>query len=92
MTPEHLTALLGAAEAKKNDDGWVTLPEGRGLTLYVGSNGATLTVGRVQRLKLDGALVHARTNKGEHFVVALADAYAGSIDAASNTQKKAGFV
>jgi hypothetical protein len=92
MTPEHLTALLSASEAKKNDDGWVTLPEGRGLTLYVGAAGATLTVPRVQALKVEGTLVHARTNKGEHFIVALVDAYAGSIDAPSGVAKKAGFL
>jgi hypothetical protein len=92
MTPEHLTALLTAAEAKKTDDGWVTLPEGRGLTLYLGSNGATLAVARVQALKVEGPLVHARTNKGEHYVIALADAYAGSVDAHSGTAKKAGFL
>jgi hypothetical protein len=92
MTQEHLTALLTAAEAKKTDDGWVTLPDGRGLTLYVGSNGATLTVQRIQALKVDSTLVHARTNKGDHYVLTLADAYAGSVDAASGTSKKAGFL
>ena len=92
MTPEHLHALLTAAEAKKNDDGWVALPEGRALTLYVGSSGATLTVPRVQSVKPDGALLHARTTKSEHYVVALVDAFAGSIEAPVGVTKKAGFL
>ena len=92
MTPEHLTALLAAADAKKNDDGWVTVPEGRAMTLYIGSNGATLTVPRVQSVRVEGTLLHARTNKSEHFVVALVDAYAGSVDAPSGVTKKAGFL
>jgi hypothetical protein len=92
MTPDHLTALLSAADAKKTDDGWVALPEGRGLTLYVGLNGATLTVQRIQTLKIEGPLLHARTNKSEHFVLALTDAYAGSVDAPSGVSKKAGFL
>jgi hypothetical protein len=37
--------------------------------------------------------VHARTNKGEHYVVALEDVYAGSVDTpAGATTKRAGFL
>jgi hypothetical protein len=92
MTQDHLSALYAAAEAKKGDDGWMILPDGRSLTLYVAADGATLTVARVQAVRLEGQLVHARTNKGEHYIVALEDAYAGSVDAPSGVAKKAGFV
>jgi len=91
MTQEHLTALIVAGEAKKTDDGWLTLPEGRALTLYVASGNASLGISRIQALKLEAELVHARTNKGEHYVVALVDAYAGSVDAPVGTSKRAGF-
>jgi hypothetical protein len=91
MTHEHLSALLAAGEAVKNSDGWLTLPEARSLTLYIAAGAATLSVGRVQAIRQDGALLHAKTNKGEHYVVALNDAYAGSVDAPSGTNKKAGF-
>jgi hypothetical protein len=92
MTQDHLSALYAAAEAKKGEEGWMILPDGRSLTLYVAADGATLTVGRVQSLRLEGQLVHAKTNKGEHYIVALEDAYAGSVDAPSGVTKKAGFV
>jgi len=92
MTHEHLSALLTAGDAVKSGDGWMTLPEARSITLYIASGGATLSVGRVQTLRHDGALLHAKTNKGEHYVVALEDAYAGSVDAPAGTSKKAGFL
>ncbi len=91
MTQEHLSALLTAGDATKNGDGWQTLPDARSLTFYIASGSTTLSIGRVQSVRQDGPLFHARTHKGEHFVVALVDAYAGSVDAASNVAKKAGF-
>lgn len=92
MTHEHLSALLTAGEAVKSGEGWMTLPDARSLTLYVAAGGSTLSIGRVQSLRHDGALLHAKTNKGEHYVVALEDAYAGSVDAPSGAAKKAGFL
>jgi len=92
MTQEHLAALLSAGEATKNAEGWMVLPEGRSLTLYVASGSSSLNIGRVQAMKHDGTLLHARTTKGELYLVALVDAYAGSVDAPSGTTKKAGFL
>jgi hypothetical protein len=91
MTEEHLLALLGAAEAKKEDRTF-TLPEGRLLTLYVASNGASMTVSKVQKVKVDRAFLHAQTLKGEYYVLALEDAFAGAIDAPPSGSRKAGFV
>ncbi len=92
MTHEHLAALVAAGEATKNAEGLMTLPEGRSLTLYVTAGNATLTITRVSSLRHDGALLHARTTKGELFILALEDAYAGSLDAPANVTKKAGFL
>jgi len=93
MTQEHWSALLSVAEAKKADQGFMALPDGRALTLYVASGGATLSIARVQTVKVEGALVHARTNKGEHYVVALEDIYCGSVDTPMGaTAKRAGFL
>jgi hypothetical protein len=91
MTHEHLAALLAAGEATKGAEGWMTLPDARSLTLYIAAGSSTLSIGRVQSMRQEGALLHARTHKGEHFVVALEDAYAGSVDAPSGVTKKAGF-
>ena len=91
MTEEHLSALLSAAEAKKDDKGWVGAADGRLFTLYVASGGAGLTVGRVESMKVDGKLVHARTNRGEMYVLSLGDIYAGAIEGPTATSRKAGF-
>jgi hypothetical protein len=91
MTQEHLSALLAAGEATKTGEGWMTLPDARSLTLYVASGGVPLSIGRVQSIRQEGGLLHAKTHKGEHYVVAIVDAYAGSVDAPSNIAKKAGF-
>ena len=92
MTEQHLSALLTAAEAKKASDGWLKLPEGRHLALYVAFNGASLTVSRVDAVRSEGGLVRAKTVKGEVFLLALADIFAGAVDAAASTGRKAGFV
>jgi len=92
MTEEHLTALLSAAEAKKDDQGFVRAPEGRTLSLYVASGSASLTVNKVEALRVEKDLLRARTTKGELFIVALKDVYAGAVDAGGSSGRKAGFV
>ena len=92
MTEEHLTALLKTAESKKDGDGWHTLGEGKQLTLYVGFNGASLSVQRVEAVRQEGQILRARTARGEVFVLALEDLYAGAIDGNKATSRKAGFV
>jgi hypothetical protein len=92
MTHEHLAALVAAGEAKKGADGWLALPEGRSLTVYVSAGNSPLTVSRINAVRHDGALLHARTVKGEHYILALEDAFAGSLDAPASAAKKAGFL
>jgi hypothetical protein len=92
MTADHLNSLLSAAEAKKDDQGWFRPPDGRSLTLYVGADGVSLTVGRVEALKVEGDLVKARTVKSEVYIVALQDVFAGAVDAPAGADRKAGFV
>jgi hypothetical protein len=92
MTDDHLGALLTVAEAKKEKDGWFALPEGRHLTLYVAFNGASLSVARVMGMKREGGLLFARTVKGESFILALDDVYAGAVEAPPTGGRKAGFV
>ena len=91
MTEEHLAALLAAIEAKKNDKGWAVASEGRSLTLYAAFAGASLTVSRVEAIRIEQTLVHARTKKGEVYVLALADLYAGAAEESPTTTRKAGF-
>jgi len=92
MTEEHLAALLATAEAKKDAQGWAKTPEGRLMTLYIASGGASLTVGRVEALRVKGSLIEARSVKGETYVIALADLYAGAVEAPPTSGRKAGFI
>jgi len=92
MTDDHLGSLLAAAETKKEKDGWFTLPDGRHLTLHAAFNGASLNVPRVAALKREGGLLHARTVRGETFILSLSDVFAGAIEAQQGTGRKAGFV
>jgi hypothetical protein len=92
MTEQHLSALLTVAEAKRGTDGWAKAPEGCHLTLHVAFNGASLTVSRVEAVRSEAGLVKARTGKGDVYVLALADIFAGAVDAPSSAGRKAGFV
>jgi hypothetical protein len=92
MTHEHLSALLTSAEAKKDENGWSKGAEGRLLTFYVAFSGAGLTVSRVEAVRAEGTLIKARTVKGEIYVLALSDIYAGAVEGLPSDGRKAGFV
>jgi len=87
-----LSALLAAAGAKKDSEGWVKAPDGRHLTLHAAFNGVGLTVSRVGAVRVEGALLHARTTKGDLFILAMSDVFAGAVEGASTSGRKAGFV
>jgi hypothetical protein len=92
MTLEHWAALIEASGAKKDDKGYLATPEGKLLTLYVSSGNSTLSVQRIEALREEKGLVHARTKKGETFVLALEDVFAGAVEETQNSSRKAGFV
>ena len=92
MTEEHLTALLTTAEAKKDDKGFLRAAEGRHLSLYVATTGASLTVNKIDAVKVDKQLLYARTVRGEIFVLALQDVFAGAVDQPPSSGRKAGFI
>jgi hypothetical protein len=92
MTQEHWAALIEASGAKKDDKGFLTPPEGKLLTLYVSSGSATLSVQRIEAVRQEQSLVHARTKKGELFVLALQDVFAGAVEETQGSSRKAGFV
>ena len=93
MSPEHLQALLAVAEAKKDEKGWSKVPNGRLITLYAASNGAGLTVSRIEAVRLEDGLLKLRTVRSEIFVLALVDVYGGAVEApAAAGGRKAGFV
>jgi len=92
MTKEHLDQLLAGVGAELDGEGWHAMGEGRLLTLYAAHGGAGLTVSRVEAIKQAGGLLQARTQRGEVFMLALDDVYAGSGDGHGPTKRKAGFV
>ncbi|HVU02166.1 MAG TPA: hypothetical protein VHE30_10450 [Polyangiaceae bacterium] len=91
MTEEHFTAIVQAAEAKKDDKGWFATQEGRHITLYVSAEGSSLTVSRVEALRLDGGFVKARSVRGEVYILALEDVFAGAVEPQPQGGRRAGF-
>ena len=87
-----IEAILKKASAKADEDGYLKLPEGGLVTLYVSRNGASLTISRVEGVRLDGDLVYARTAKKELFVVVVPDVFAVAVEGASGQPvRRAGF-
>ena len=92
MTLEHWAAVVEASGAKKDEKGYLVPPEGKLITLYVASGSATLSVQRIEAMRQEQGLVHARTKKGELFVLSLQDVFAGAVEETQGSSRKAGFV
>jgi len=90
MTEEHFLAVVSAAEAKKNAQGWWVV-DGRHVTLYVSASGTSLTVSRVEMMRVDGPFLKAKTVRGELYVLALEDVFAGAVDGETQSARRAGF-
>jgi hypothetical protein len=94
MTGEQFDAILKTAHAKADKDGWQALPDGGTMSLYVAFNGASITVARVEAVKVEGGLLYARTPKRELYAVAKEDVFAVAIDGAAASgqpARRAGF-
>ena len=94
MTGEHLEAILKVAGGKAEKDGWHALPEGSTMTLHVAHDGASMTVTRVEGVRVDGELVLARNARRETFAFARADVFAVALDGETpggKVARRAGF-
>ena len=94
MTGEHLESILKSAQSKNEKDGYAVLPDGASLTLYLAHDGVSLTVPRVEAVKIDGELVYTRTAKGERYAIARGDLFAVAIDGSvggGQPARRAGF-
>ncbi|HEY5961466.1 MAG TPA: hypothetical protein VIV60_33135 [Polyangiaceae bacterium] len=91
MTSEHLSALLQAASAKTDDEGWQHPAEGRSMTLHLAHDGATLSISRICAARVTGKLVYTKSSQGELYVVSLDDLFAGSVEGPREVGRKAGF-
>ena len=89
-----LRAALDDAQAKANEGGF-ELEEGRRLTLHVAHAGVGLVVSKISRVTMTDGLVRARTERGELFVLAVADVFAAGVEGTkspSGQTRKAGFL
>jgi hypothetical protein len=92
MVGDSLSAILEKAHAKADKEGFLVLPEGITATLYVSHNGVGLTVSKVDAIRIDKALLHARTAKKESFMLELGDVYAVALEGSQGTPvRRAGF-
>jgi hypothetical protein len=94
MTGDHLDAILKISGGKADKDGWHALPDGGTMTLHVAHDGASMTVPRVDAIRLDGDLLYARNPKRETFVVVRTDIFAIAFESdasAGKVVRRAGF-
>ena len=93
MTHDMLKNVLETAHAHESE-GWSVLSDGRLLTLYAAHDGVPLTVQKVEAVRVAHSIVHARSVKGETFLVALEDIFAAAFDAGQTSPqtRKAGFL
>jgi len=92
MTGDHLEAVLKSAQAKTEKDGYTALPDGAALTLYIAHDGVSLTVSRVEAVKIEGELVYARTARREVYAIGRSDLFAVALEGAvGQPARRAGF-
>jgi hypothetical protein len=96
MVGEQLQAVFKNAQGKvdKGDkDGFLALPEGTTAALHVAHGGVGMAITRVEAVRLDGALLMARTTKREVYTLDVADVFAVAIEGSGSggAQRRAGF-
>lgn len=94
MTLEHLHTILKAFSIRTEKDGSFQLPEGSSLTFHLAHDGVSLTVQRVEHVRIEGDLVYARARaaKKETFAIACGDIFAVALDGApGEPMRRAGF-
>jgi hypothetical protein len=94
MAEEMLKAVLETAQAKTDGAGATALPEGRSMTLYAAHDGVSLSVGKIESVRLGHGIVRAKNAKGEIFVLAMDDLFAAMVEPGSDAPvgRKAGFL
>ena len=93
MTSDELEVILKHAQAKQDKEGFSAMPEGVTLSLHTAHNGGSLSVGRIDGLKVVGEVIIARTSKRETtYAVVRSDLFAVTIDGGSAApHRRAGF-
>ena len=93
MSPEQVNEILTICEASASDNGFRELPQKTTVTLYCARGGVGLTVSSIEAMALRGQSLHARTTKGDLYVVAIDDVFAANVEgrAQAKTPRRAGF-
>ena len=93
MKPETITEILTKQFGAKLEGDAIVVQEGAEITIFASLTGETLSVPRVTRLILDGAMVFAETARGERFALAADDVRALKVDRTEHGRKdrNAGF-
>jgi hypothetical protein len=93
MTQDQLDAVLKQLSAKADKEGWWAMPEGSLLTIHVAHDGAQLAVQRIESLRVEGAIVIARTHHKELNCFVRDDVFALASDGATGEKgrNRAGF-
>jgi hypothetical protein len=89
MTKDQLEGVIEGSGATKSGAEW-RFPEGVGVTIHVSRGGAGLTVARVESVRVDKALVVARTTRGDSYAFDTADVLAVQVEGGS-ASRRAGF-
>jgi hypothetical protein len=92
MADSHVRALLDTAGVVPGDDGWLTMPDTRTLTLHLAHAGVALTVSRIKSIRENKEMVEARAAQGEVYVVWAEDVFAIVVEATKESSRRAGFV
>lgn len=91
MTQDQYQAVLKMLPVSGSTEGWSQVPTDQLMSVYASHSGVGLQVSKVEKFKLEGALLRLKTHKGEHYVVVLDDVYALATDAPATVARKAGF-
>jgi hypothetical protein len=94
VTPEHLQEILQLCEAgAEGDRGFREFPQKTTLTLYLAKDSVGLTVTGIEAIAVRGHRAHARTVKGDLYVLTLDDVFAANIEgrAKAKAERRAGF-
>jgi hypothetical protein len=91
MTREQIEAILKSSQAKLDKETGYAVPEGSNLTFHVAHDGASLAFGKIETVRFDGELVHAKSPK-QSVAFVVSDVFALSVEGAGGQQRRpAGF-
>ena len=92
MGNSQLQTLLSATGVVPGDDGWLSMPDSRALTLQLAHGGVSLTVARIRSVRERDAILEARTVQGELYLLMAEDVFAVVVEGPKESARKAGFV